>query len=112
MELKQVIVVRSDLKLGKGKLAAQVAHASVSAADKSPWKKEWINLGQKKTVVKCSGEKELLDLMKRASVQNLPVALIEDAGLTQIPAGTKTCLGIGPAPVEQIDKITGKLKLL
>jgi PTH2 family peptidyl-tRNA hydrolase len=112
MTLKQVIVVRSDLKLGKGKTAAQVAHASISAADKSPWKGEWISEGQKKTVVKCSGEKELLELLKHAGNAKLPTALIEDAGLTQIPAGTKTCLGIGPAPEEQIDKITGKLKLL
>lgn len=112
MDFKQVIVFRSDLKLGKGKIAAQVAHASVSATEKSPWKKEWMNEGQKKSVVKCSNEKELLTLMEQARTQNLPVALIEDAGLTQIPPGTKTCLGIGPAPEEQIDKITGKLKLL
>ncbi|MBM3309841.1 MAG: peptidyl-tRNA hydrolase [Candidatus Altiarchaeales archaeon] len=112
MELKQVIVVRSDLKLGKGKMAAQVAHASVTAADKSSWKKDWISEGQKKTVVKCSGEKELVELLKQANNAKLPSALIEDAGLTQIPAGTKTCLGIGPAPVEQIDRITGNLKLL
>ncbi|MFH1125549.1 MAG: peptidyl-tRNA hydrolase Pth2 [Candidatus Altiarchaeota archaeon] len=110
--LKQVIVVRGDLKLGKGKMAAQVAHASVTAADKSPWKKDWITQGQKKTVLKCSGEKELLILMEQARAQGLPTALIEDAGLTQIPSGTKTCIGIGPAPEEQVDKITGKLKLL
>jgi len=112
MSLKQVIAVRGDLKLGKGKTAAQVAHASVSAADKSPWKREWISGGQKKTVVKCSGEKELLELMKEAGRLGLPLSLVEDAGLTQIPPGTKTCLGIGPAPEEQVDKVTGKLKLL
>jgi len=112
MMLKQVIVVRSDLDLGKGKMAAQVAHAAVSAADKSPWKREWINQGQKKTVVKCAGESELLDILKAAQLEKLPTALIEDAGLTQIPPGTKTCLGIGPAPQDAIDKITGKLKLL
>lgn len=112
MTLKQVIVVRSDLKLGKGKLAAQVAHASLTAADKSPWKQDWLSQGQKKTVVKCSGEKELLGLMRQAASVKLPNALIEDAGLTQIPPGTKTCLGIGPAPEHEVDKITGKLKLL
>ena len=112
MELKQVIVVRADLKLGKGKMAAQVAHASVSAADKSPFKNDWIEEGQKKTVLKCSGEKELLELMKDAAISELPIALIEDAGLTQIPPETKTCIGVGPAPEEEVDKVTGKLKLL
>jgi PTH2 family peptidyl-tRNA hydrolase len=112
MEHKQVIVVRSDLKLGKGKLAAQVAHASVSAADKSPYKAEWLAGGQKKTVLKCSGEKELLEILQQARSAGLPAALIEDAGLTQIPPGTKTCLGIGPAPEGRIDAVTGSLKLL
>jgi PTH2 family peptidyl-tRNA hydrolase len=112
MELKQVIVVRTDLKLGKGKMAAQVAHAAVTAADKSQWKKDWMLFGQKKTVVECSGEKELIELFNQARGSSLPAALIEDAGLTQIPAGTKTCIGIGPAPENEVDKITGKLKLL
>jgi PTH2 family peptidyl-tRNA hydrolase len=110
--LKQVIVVRTDLDLGKGKMAAQVAHAAVSAAEKSQWKQDWMRQGQKKTVVKCAGEGELLEILKAAQREKLPTALIEDAGLTQIPAGTKTCLGIGPAPEEAVDRITGKLKLL
>ena len=112
MELKQVIVVRKDLKLGKGKLAAQVAHASVSAAENSRFKKEWLGEMQKKTVLKCSTLEELMQIYENAKKEGLPVALIRDAGLTQIPEGTVTCIGIGPAPAEQIDKITGKLKLL
>ena len=112
MDLKQVIVVRADLKMGKGKIAAQAAHAAVSAADKSSYKADWLHQGQKKTVVKVTGEKELLSILREARDSGLPTALIEDAGHTQVEPGTKTAVGIGPAPEEEIDKITGKLKLL
>lgn len=111
-ELKQVIVVRSDLKLDKGKLAGQVAHAAVSAAEKSKWKKDWMAVGQKKSVLKCADLAELLSIYEQAKRAGLPVELISDAGKTQIPAGTTTCVGIGPAPEDLIDKITGSLKLL
>ncbi len=93
---KQAIVVRKDLKLKKGKLAVQVAHASVLAADKSSVKKEWEKEGQKKVVLECQNLQELISLYQKAIAANLPVALVIDAGLTQIPKGTKTCIGIGP----------------
>ncbi|MFH0987521.1 MAG: peptidyl-tRNA hydrolase Pth2 [Patescibacteria group bacterium] len=109
--LKQVIVVRKDLKLGKGKLATQVAHASVLASDNSDFQKEWKKEGQKKVVVWCKNLDELLSLYQESLNNNLPTALVEDAGLTQVERGTKTSLGIGPAPEGEIDKITGKLKL-
>jgi len=112
MALKQVIVVRRDLKLGKGKLAAQVAHASVSAADKSKWKEEWLREGQKKSVLRCEDLNGLMKLLKNAKNYKLPVSLVKDMGRTQIPPGTVTCIGIGPAPEEKIDEITGNLKLL
>jgi peptidyl-tRNA hydrolase, PTH2 family len=112
MDLKQVIVVRNDLEMGKGKIAAQVAHAAVSAADKSRYKADWVRQGQQKAVVKVTGEKELLKILGEARDVGLATALIEDAGHTQIEPGTKTCVGIGPAPEDEIDKITGKLKLL
>ncbi|MCX6694713.1 MAG: peptidyl-tRNA hydrolase Pth2 [Candidatus Altiarchaeota archaeon] len=111
-ELKQVIAVRTDLEMGKGKIAAQVAHAAVSAADRSEWKSDWLAQGGQKTVVKVGGEKELIEVFMHAKKAGLPAALIEDAGHTQIPAGTKTCVGIGPAPEAELDKVTGKLKLL
>jgi PTH2 family peptidyl-tRNA hydrolase len=57
-------------------------------------------------------EKELLEFEVFANDLGLPNALIVDRGLTQIPEGTITCLGIGPAPAELIDRLTGKLKLL
>ncbi|MFH0860457.1 MAG: peptidyl-tRNA hydrolase Pth2 [Candidatus Altiarchaeota archaeon] len=110
--MKQVIVVRVDLKMGKGKIAAQVSHASLAAADKSPDRGKWVNQGMKKSVLKCEGEKELLQLTQLAKDMGLPTALIEDAGHTQVEPGTKTCVGIGPAPSDRIDKITGRLKLL
>ncbi|MBU4201853.1 MAG: peptidyl-tRNA hydrolase Pth2 [Candidatus Altiarchaeales archaeon] len=111
MELKQVIVARKDLNLSKGKLSAQVAHASVSAAEKSEWKKDWMRQGQKKSVLKVENEKGLIDVFMRAKDSGLPTELIQDMGKTEIPAGTKTCVGIGPAPEEEIDKVTGELKL-
>jgi PTH2 family peptidyl-tRNA hydrolase len=113
---KQVIAFRSDLKMSKGKIAAQSGHAAVSASEAArkhhkQWFKAWLNEGQCKIVVKVKGEKELLELEKQANKLGLPCALITDCGLTEIPPGTITCLGIGPAPVEIVDKLTGKLPL-
>ena len=112
MNIKQVIVVRKDLKLGKGKLIAQACHASLSAADKSKFKADWQEKGQKKIVVWCENIQELAMLCKKAKDKGLPVFLVQDAGLTQLKPGTKTCLGIGPAQENKIDEITGNLKLL
>lgn len=114
---KQVIVFRSDLKMSDGKIAAQAGHAAVSAAEEArkhckEWWKAWIKEGQCKIAVKVESEKELLDLEKQARELALPCALIIDRGITEIPPGTITCLGIGPAPAEKIDKITGMLPLL
>jgi PTH2 family peptidyl-tRNA hydrolase len=114
---KQVIVFRSDLKLSKGKAAAQAGHAAVSAAEEARkqrknWWEAWLNEGQCKVVLKVKSEKELLALEKQAKEMALPCALIIDRGLTEIPPGTITCLGIGPAPTDKIDKITGNLPLL
>jgi peptidyl-tRNA hydrolase, PTH2 family len=116
-EFKQVIVFRSDLKLGKGKLAAQAGHAAVSAAEEAhrrhrTWWEAWLYEGQRKIAVKVKDENELLELESQAEEMGLPNALITDRGLTQVPEGTVTCLGIGPAPAEMMDKLTGKLRLL
>jgi len=116
-EYKQVIVFRSDLKMGKGKIAAQAGHAAVSAAEEAhkrhrDWWEAWLFEGQCKIAVKVKSEKELLELEEQAKDLGLPNALIVDRGLTQIPPGTITCLGIGPAPAEKIDTLTGKLPLL
>lgn len=114
---KQVIAIRTDLKMSKGKLAAQVGHAAVSAAEEvrkkhQEWWQTWLKEGQCKVVVKVKNLAELLELEKEAIQMKLPRNLITDRGLTQLPPATVTCLGIGPAPSTQIDKITRKLPLL
>ncbi len=114
---KQVIVFRSDLRLSKGKTAAQVGHAAVSAAEqarkhRSKWFEDWLEEGQCKIAVKVKNAKAMAELEMQAKESGLPCALIVDRGLTEIPPGTVTCLGIGPAPVERIDRITGALRLL
>jgi PTH2 family peptidyl-tRNA hydrolase len=114
---KQVIVLRSDLRLSRGKAAAQSGHAAVSSAEEArkghaKWWRAWLEEGQCKIAVKVKNEKELLELEEQAKELRLPCALITDRGLTEIPPGTITCLGIGPAPTEKIDKITGMLPLL
>jgi len=114
---KQVIVMRTDLKMSRGKIAAQAGHAAVSAAEEarkkhSDWYKAWMAEGQCKIAVRVESEQELLELEEKAKKSKLPTALIIDRGLTELPPETITCLGIGPAPSAQIDAITGKLPLL
>jgi PTH2 family peptidyl-tRNA hydrolase len=114
---KQVIVFHSNLKLSKGKTAVQAGHAAVSAAEEArrhrkKWWAEWVGEGQRKIAVKVKTEKELLEIEKQAKDSELPCALIIDRGLTEVPPNTITCLGIGPAPSERVDRITGRLPLL
>jgi PTH2 family peptidyl-tRNA hydrolase len=114
---KQAIVVRRDLRIGKGKLASQAAHAAVSAAEEARakfpgWWSEWIRGGQKKVVLRVEGEGELMALYEESKRRGLPVALVADMGLTQLPPGTITCIGIGPAPERELDGVVGGLKLL
>jgi len=112
--MKQTIVIRTDLKMGKGKCCSQSCHASIASFLKSKKqdREKWINEGMKKVVLKVSSEKELIYLFNLAKKEKLPCELISDAGLTQIRAGAITALGIGPADNKKIDKITGKLKLM
>ncbi len=112
--MKQVIVVRKDLKMDHGKLAVQCCHASVeSVLNSSKDKVEaWRSEGAKKVVVKVNSEKELLDLQKKAKSLKLVASLITDAAKTFFKAPTITCLGIGPDEEEKIDKVTGSLKML
>ena len=113
---KVVVVVRSDLDISKGKVAVQVAHAAVRCALESrvkakPWFDRWMDGGERKIVVKAPDLRALHELQARAAKEGLVTALIQDAGLTEVEPGTVTCLGIGPAPEEIIDKITGQLSL-
>ncbi|MEM5870243.1 MAG: peptidyl-tRNA hydrolase Pth2 [Candidatus Aenigmatarchaeota archaeon] len=113
-KFKQVIVVRTDLKMGKGKIATQVAHAAVGVLKlvNEETVKKWEREGSKKVVLKVGSEEELLQLYKKTKKEKIPCFLVKDAGLTQLKPGTITALGIGPVEEERIDKITGKLKLL
>jgi PTH2 family peptidyl-tRNA hydrolase len=116
-EYKMVIVTREDLKLSPGKLAAQVAHAAVACALEtkklnSKWFTKWQHEGAKKAVVKVESEKDFYPLKEKANKLDIFAFIVEDAGYTEIPAGTKTVLGLGPAPDNIIDQITGNLPLL
>jgi peptidyl-tRNA hydrolase, PTH2 family len=112
--MKQVIVVNEGLKLPRGKLAAQVAHASVASMLEatSDSRRRWIDEGMPKVVLRCETEQELLLLEAAAEDADLPNALIRDAGHTVVAAGTVTCLGLGPASPEAIDALTRELKLV
>lgn len=114
---KMVIVVRKDLKLSPGKMAAQVAHAAVNCAliakKRSPmYFDAWYNEGQKKAVLKVNSLLELHGIKAAAEAAGLVTSLIIDAGMTELPPNTTTCLGIGPAPENLIDKVTGHLGLM
>jgi PTH2 family peptidyl-tRNA hydrolase len=114
--MKQVIVVRIDLDMGKGKIAAQVGHACVLGAEhvrksNPDWFKEWWS-GQEKIVVKVTSLKELEEIKEHAFSLNVPCSEVTDAGHTQIEPGTTTCVSLGPAPEDLVDKISGNLKLL
>lgn len=111
---KQAIVVRKDLDMGKGKLAAQVAHASLGSVKKCRQSvlDGWESTGSKKVVLKVSDESEILQVEKAAKRGRIPCFLVRDAGKTQLESGTVTALGIGPAEDSDIDGVVGKLKLL
>ncbi|MEM5829335.1 MAG: peptidyl-tRNA hydrolase Pth2 [Candidatus Aenigmatarchaeota archaeon] len=113
-KFKQVILVRTDLKMGKGKIATQVAHAAIGALKlvNEEIIKKWEREGSKKVVLKVKNGKELEEIWKKVKKERIPCFLVKDAGLTQVESGTITALGIGPVEEEKIDKITGKLKLL
>lgn len=109
--------MRTDLGMGRGKVAVQVAHASVTASEQvksshRSWWKVWFDEGQCKVAVKVKSEQELSELDQRAKRLGLPTAIVQDRGLTQIAPGTTTCLGIGPGPSDLVDKVTGSLPLL
>ena len=115
-DYKLVIVVRDDLDLSPGKLAAQTAHAAVMAALEAKaksrkWFSSWIREGQKKVVVRAEDLGELKELEARARQLKLVTAVVSDAGMTELPPGTVTCLGVGPGPNNIVDQVTGHLKL-
>jgi len=111
--MKQAIVARADLGMGEGKLAAQVAHASLMAfedADRTV-QSEWKGSGQKKVVLKVNGESALFELADKAEREGLPHAVVRDAGHTQLEPGTASALAVGPARDDLVDRVTGDLSL-
>lgn len=113
-EYKQAIIVVGKLKLPKGKLAAQCAHAAVEATLRSNDRlvKPWRQNGMKKVVVKVAEEKDLYRLKGIAESFGIQTAIITDAGRTVVEPGTVTCMGLGPDLEENIDKVIGELQLL
>lgn len=124
-ETKLVIVIRHDLRMGRGKEIAQAGHASIAwltrrlTKDKntkysvhlSLVEQEWLNSSFRKICLIVRSEEELLDIYQKALVAGLECNLITDAGYTVVEPGTKTCLAIGPDYCDKIDKITGHLQL-
>jgi len=111
--VKQAIVARMDIGMGEGKLAAQVAHASLSAYEDAREKTQraWKGDGQKKVVLKVDSEDELFELADKAEREGLPHAIVRDAGHTQLEPGTVTALAVGPAREDLVDRVTGDLDL-
>lgn len=111
---KQCILIRTDISMSCGKRCAQAAHASIGAyehADKT-LRKAWLSEGQKKVVLKAPNERTLHELKVFADRAGIASSLIQDAGMTEIPPGTITALGLGPARSGDLDRITGNLPLL
>jgi len=113
---KQAVVLRSDLRMSCGKAAVQACHGAVSACEEAKkqrpsWFRSWIEEGQRKIVLSAESEAKLLELEKKAMKLRIPTFLVSDMGLTELPSGTTTALGVGPAPSNLVDKVTGNLPL-
>jgi PTH2 family peptidyl-tRNA hydrolase len=111
--MKQAIAARGDLGMGAGKLAAQVAHASLMAyEDADPGaQSDWKGGGQTKVVLRVDGERALFELAERAGAEGLPHAVVRDAGRTELEPGTATALAVGPGTDDRVDRVTGDLPL-
>jgi len=111
--MKQAIAVRADLGMGEGKLAAQVAHASLMAYEDADerTRRAWKGGGQKKVVLQVDGESAPFELADVADREGLPHAVVRDAGHTQLDPGTVTALAVGPGEEDVIDRVTGDLSL-
>jgi len=116
---KMVIIVRTDISMGKGKVGAQCAHAALECCRQTlnneknrQMFQSWLRIGQPKIVLRISNQEELLTLVNKAYHAGLITAVIKDAGRTQLKPGTITAVGIGPGSNEVIDSLTSKLRLL
>ncbi len=116
-QYKMCVVIRTDLGMSVGKMIAQACHAAVEASEEakrvnhSAWRR-WRDEGAKKVALGAEGEDELRELAERAEGLGIAAAVIEDRGLTEVPPGTVTALGLGPDLSSRLDKVTGSLPLL
>ena len=117
-KVKLVLVVRPDLGMSSGKIAAQCAHAAVmsyrSAEERTPNLCQlWLSTGQQKVVVKCDspGQEGLMKYVQLAKSKGIITSTVLDAGHTQVKRGSLTVIGIGPGPESLINQVTGKLKI-
>ena len=112
--MKQVMIVRTDLKMRKGKIAAQCCHGAIGAYKKSPADKirKWENEAYAKVVLKAPTLQDLYNLRELARAKGVAYYLVTDAGRTQLPKSTVTVIGLGPDEDDVLDEITGDLKLL
>jgi len=116
-DFKQSIVLRTDLGMSVGKMVAQGCHAAVDSSEQAKKRKtqtwmRWRLEGGRKVVLQVESLEELEELADKADKLGIVQVLVEDRGLTEIPPGTTTALGIGPDRSDLIDKVTGNLKLL
>ncbi|AES73870.1 peptidyl-tRNA hydrolase 2, mitochondrial isoform X1 [Medicago truncatula] len=116
-ELKMVLVVRQDLKMKSGKIASQCAHAATGMyaelmRSNRSLLRQWEQCGQPKIVVTCKNQQEMNKLTEAAESIGLPTFVVSDAGRTQVSAGSKTVLAVGPGPKAILDSVTGRLSLL
>lgn len=113
-QYKQVIGVRKDLGMRKGKMIAQGAHASRGACSRanSDVITNWEHQGQTKIVVGVATEGKLIDVYNKAESGGVPAYIVKDAGHTELEPGTRTAFAVGPAKVEKVDKYTENLSLL
>lgn len=112
-----VLVVRGELRLTAGKAAVQVAHAAVMLYEEAVRRKSssltsWLDTGQRKIALVAPTLDDLEALAREARARGIPTVFVQDAGLTEVAPGTKTVLGLGPAPEGEIDRVTGALALL
>lgn len=115
--VKMVLVIRGELRITPGKAAVQIAHAAVMLTERASARvpalvEAWRRQGQKKIALVAPTLDDLERIERAARSRGIVTVWVDDAGLTEVPAGTRTCLGLGPAPDGQLDPITGALGLL
>ena len=110
---KLVIVVRTDLEMTTGKIVAQSGHAvaQLMLGERTEEFVNWLGTGMKKVCLQADSEAKILEMAERAEKHEIPFYIVRDAGLTSVPPGTITCIGIGPDKDRLVEKVTGSLKL-